>query len=41
MQDKGVIQVFRICSNYNHFRRIIRILASGFVCVGCTSDCHH
>jgi hypothetical protein len=39
MQDKGVIQVFRICSNYNHFWRITRILASGFVSVGGVSDC--
>ena len=41
MQDKGVIQVFRICSRCNHLWRITPILASGFVSVGCTSDCHH
>jgi hypothetical protein len=41
MQDKGVIQVFRICGNYNHFWRITRILASGFVSVGYASGCRH
>jgi hypothetical protein len=39
MQDKGVIQVFRICSRYNHLLRITHILASGFVSVGYASDC--
>jgi hypothetical protein len=39
MQDKGVIQVFRICSRGNHLWRIVHILASGFVSVGYASDC--
>jgi hypothetical protein len=39
MQDKGVIQVFRICSKYNYLWRITPILASGFASVGCASDC--
>ena len=41
MQDKGVIQVFRIRSRCNRLWRIQPVLASGFVSVGCISDCHH
>jgi hypothetical protein len=39
MQDKGVIQVFRIRSRCNHLRRIQGVSARWNVSVGCVSDC--
>ena len=39
MQDKGVIQVFRIRSRCNHLRRIQGVSARWNVSVGCVSNC--